>query len=286
MSSASSDALQNEGMHEVPVTGQGAVRDLASAVGQGLRDGKRHWAGQFYGTITVQLRMLYGRSRPVLPPSFMPKLTFQAVGFKNDDSDRVTMHAVNLILFGHHSNGQTDCPLAGQFTDTDGTCQLPNSSNDEFPPLVNQNTGNFSIHYIQASKYYRWIDLSTFRAVLRQRSFGFGIEHHLRYPGGAIDPTLRSRYGPTRLWVVWEMERKRYRVHARGERIFGDGVGKRWGGEIEGIWYLRRQYWPGTGIYLRAYDRQDTYNIRFEAATGRVEVGLKFGWEGGPHVWG
>ena len=35
----------------------------------------------------------------------------------------------------------------------------------------------------------------------------------------------------------------------------------------------------------RAYDRQDTYNIRFESATTRVEGGFRFGWEGGPLVW-
>ena len=271
---------------DVPVHGQRAVSLLASAVGRGFGDGKRHWARQLYGTIALDLRMLYGRSRPVLPPSFMPKVTLQAIGFKNDTNKRVTMHVVNLVLYGHHSNGQVGCPFLEQIADSAGTCPEPDPARiSGFN--VNTSTGNFSTHYVQASKYYRWIDLSDGRKVLRQKSLGVMLEQHLWRGAGTMDTNLAARYGRTRLWVVFERETERTSRRARIQIIFGTHgvVRRRFGWELEHVWYLRRRYWPGTGIYLRAYQRQDPYNIRFETATARFELGLRFGWEGGPLVW-
>ena len=272
---------------DVPIgRGQRKVRALASKVAhQPLLDGKRHSTGQFYATMALKLRMMYSKSRPVLPPSFMPKVTYQRIGFKKDAFNEATMHVTHLV-FGHHSNGQVDCPFFGQPRNEDGECKFM-TPDDVTAAAVNYLSGNFSTHYIQGSWYRRWITLSDGRTIQTETSFGGGIEYHLRKGHGAMDDDLRRRYGGTRLWasIAWEKP-SGISVRARGTIILGivrarpdeltpHQVSHRYRFEVEVV----KPFTNRHALYARLYVGQDPYNIHFEREGPRGEVGLRFDWE-------
>ena len=131
---------------------QGRMRALALSVEHQPPDEKRHSEWQVYGTVLLKLRMMGSTSRPVLPPSFMPKVTIQRIGFKKEAPWSATMHVTNVVA-GHHSNGQTNCPFRGQPRGSDGECvMIPVGAPTRD---VNAATGSFSTHYIQVSKYWQ-----------------------------------------------------------------------------------------------------------------------------------
>ena len=269
---------------DVALGHQGAVRALAFAVEQRPPDGKRHstcW--QLYATMVLKLRMMRTVSVPILPPSFMPKVTYQRLGFRKDGPTTATMHATHLV-FGHHSNGQTGCPFLGQRQRQGGECvEIPLGA-----PAgdVNYASGNFSTHYFQVSKYWRWIEFAP-TELPTGKTFGAGIEQHLPCKRGIDELSrpvlgkwgtmchLERRYGKTRLWATVAIDGQRHRFHARGMGIFGGEVRRPLWLEIEYV--LRLGDWPD--VYVRGYGGQDPYNIRFEEALARFEVGFTFTWE-------
>ena len=134
---------------DVALGHQSAVRALAFLVEQLPPGGQRRSTWQLYATMVLRLRMMRAASMPILPPSFMPKVTYQRLGFRKDGPTTATMHATH-VAFGHHSNGQTGCPFLGQpRRPGDGECLelAPGAPVGD----VNYATGNFSTHYFRSA---------------------------------------------------------------------------------------------------------------------------------------
>src|SRR5436189_3467039 len=96
-----------------------ATRRLLAAVKRPV------WGRQLSATPMVRLRVFNEESSPVRTPSYMPKATVQIARFRNrsaaDASDEdefskgpVEMWLVDVIPFGHHSNGQNGCLFTSQ----------------------------------------------------------------------------------------------------------------------------------------------------------------------------
>lgn len=270
---------------DVSVGRHSAVRALAFSVEQRPPDGKLHSTWQVYATMVLRLRMMRSVSAPILPPSFMPKITYQHLGFSKTGPTTATMHATHVV-FGHHSNGQTGCPFFGQPRRQDGECVeiAPGTPTGD----INYATGNFSTHYVEFSKYWRWIAFDPVAALPPiGKTVAVGIEQHMPCKKGEDKMSRRRlgqwgtmchlarRYGTRRLWVTVALDKPRYRLHARIMAIFGPEVTERYWGEGEFV--LRLEDWPDLSI--RAYGGQDPYNIRFEEVIGRFEIGFIFNWE-------
>lgn len=270
---------------DLPLGGQRKVRALAAKVARLPPDGKRHSTGQFYATMALRLRMMYSKSRPVLPPSFMPKVTYQRIGLKKEASTKATMHVKHLV-FGHHSNGQVDCPFFGQSRDEAGECEVM-TPEDVTAAAINYLSGNFSTHYIQGSWYRRRITLLDGRTIQAETSMGGGIEYHLSRGTGAMDGALRQRYGGVRLWgVIARDTPSGISVRTRVTIILGlvpprlsgltpHQVSHRYRLEVEAVKWLTNLH----GLYGRLYLGQEPYNIQFERGGPRGEVGIRFNWE-------
>ena len=256
--------------------GSRKVRDLALTVEEGGRDGGFHWTWQSYATMMLKLRMMRSRSRPVLPPSFMPKGTFQVIGLRKEAAHkrRATMHVLNLVG-GHHSNGQTGCTFSDQYREPTGGCISVREEESRDGRYVNFANGNFSTHYFQASWYIRRMALSSSLGLRSEASYGFGLERHFGGVPGALDDELERLYGRNRLWMSFARETKRYEYSARIMTMLGAVVAPFWA-EGEFVVYVAGR----NGIYVRAYRGQDPYNIQFAEPIARFEIGLTFGWEG------
>ena len=210
---------------DVALGGHSRARALAFSVEQRPPGGKRHVAWQYYATMVLRLRMMRTTSVPILPPSFMPKVTFQRLSFKKDTATTATMRAANVVVFGHHSNGQTGCPFVGQVRrKDDGEClEIPSGT-----PTggVNVITGNFSTHYSEFSHYWRRIDITS--NGVESRSLGVGIQQHWPCIEGADEFSrpifgrfgtmchIDESYGKTRLWVESLSERQGHALRFRG----------------------------------------------------------------------
>ena len=105
---------------------------IADAAGRVLSGGA-HWGWQLSTTPMVKLRMFDETSSPVRTPSYMPKGTVQLVRMRNlsradedDEAERykgpVEMWLIDVIPFGHHSNGQNGCLFTQQSRNAEGEC--------------------------------------------------------------------------------------------------------------------------------------------------------------------
>ncbi len=262
---------------DVDLYGQRAVRSLASRIAYAPSDRRRHHRLQIYASMVMRLRMMTSRSRPVLPPSFMPKATFQYIGLKRNSAKSIGMNVANVVL-GHHSNGQTGCPFFGQSRDETGECERVEVGENAPLPLINYLTGNFSTHYIRGSWYHRWTALAGTGAIRRQISLGVGAEWHFNGGSGAMNESLRRRYGGRRLQGLFAVDWSNgFGIRLRGIRVVpedNDTIDQLFRLEVEGVKNLRND----LAVYLRGLAGQDSYNIQFERGTARVEFGVVFGW--------
>ena len=275
---------------DVALGGQRRVRALAFATERSRPGDRRRAAWQYYATMGIRLRMMRTTSVPVPPPSFMPKLTLQRLGFKKESEKRATVHITNLIVFGHHSNGQTGCPLENQpRRRDDGEClAVPQ---EQEPWDVNQVNGNFSTHYFEVGQHWRTVSLSG--GELRSRTFGVGVQQHLpcvtgtdrlgRKKWGRFGTMCHvgKRYGKTRLWVAADTERVGYAIRMRFAWIPNGVRFPPVALELEYVKYLREL----PDVYVRFYGGQDRYNIRFDDRQSRLEIGMAFAWEDALRVW-
>ena len=261
---------------DVPIWGQDGVRHAALAVAA-ERNNHTQWAAQVYFAMMIRLRMLHGPSNPVPPPSFVPKTTLQLLGFHSVGRarNRTSMTAIDLT-FGHHSNGQTDCPFLEQAADDDDNC-IPLFADDISGAEINRVSGNFSTHYFQSRVHHQLRG----RSIPWQAIFGGGFEHHLTTENGSrgsLRRDLAERYGRTRIWGSAEGGYKG--VHFRGWAgwiIHGSVVRRKWMGGLEVLVYVKSN--PDIGAYIRTSGGQDMYNINFESEVGgSVDVGLVFNW--------
>ena len=269
---------------DVPLWGQSGVRDLDQSA---LKDAERRWASQGYATMMLRLRMLATTSAPVAPPSFMPKFTYQGVGFKR--GHRLNSMVVINAVFGHHSNGQSGCSLVNQVFEEivvddgrkHGVC-LPAPESTDVTSALNVATGNFSTHYIQASAYHRLIRVARGPGQPAEIFYGIAIEQHQFGMKGAISAELAERYGMTQiesvvgtsLGSVWIFDRVDGRLSYR--HVLGDVTINR---AVAAEYFLYFRARPDVGLFFRTYSGRDYYNINFEQYLRRIEIGLTFNWE-------
>ena len=257
---------------DVPIWGQNGVRRAARAA---ERNAGTQWAPQVYATMMLRLRMLHGQSKPVPPPSFMPKGTLQLLVFHAvaPGESHASTTAIDLT-FGHHSNGQTGCPFLDQALDGAGDC-VPLSS-DVIPVAeINSKSGNFSTHYLRARVQRRR------RGNNWQATWGVGVEWHpstLTGRGGTLRQALAERYGRTRTWFTGDVGLGP--VYFRGWAggiSHGSALRNRLVGGLEVFVYLKND--PDVAFYLGKRTGQDIYNINFESDVGLpLAFGLTFGW--------
>ena len=239
--------LEAQIVGDIGLGGQGRVRALAAAV-ERRRDGRFHWTWQAYATMLLRLRMMKSRSRPVLPPSFMPKGTFQVMAFRRDARrERATM-LVGHFVFGHHSNGQTGCSFLDQIETATGECLAVSDAPPRSRQYLNYANGNFSTHYVQAGLYLRKLALASELAVRSETSYGAGLEWHLPCVPGALCE-LEALYGRKRVWLSVVRETGSYEYGLRVMRILNDdAIARLW---LEGE--LVRHIGGRLGIYMRGY---------------------------------
>lgn len=281
------------------------VDNFRGALDNALDSKKRHFAYTVFGTFLTRLRMFDEASNPVRTPSYMPKATIQLAWMKNV-SDRdpeaepvefikgpIDMWLVNVIPFGHHSNGQNGC-LFVQQTRIDGECQPqpPPSTN---PEDVNRENGSFSTNYIRMGLEYRRMylvgDYPEEQRAVSQREWGIGGSLELNpsgYIGGAISDTLQPLYGPTRYRITADVVAGNWRFPV----LRKVNCGRAWtdasltfitgaaptvdtvATSIEAA--CLPEGWGGAGVFVRYYRGQDYYNAAFLENINRLQFGLTF----------
>jgi len=265
-----------------------ATRRLLAAVRRPV------WGWQLSATPMVRLRVFNEESSPVRTPSYMPKATVQIARFKNlstaDPSDEgefsrgpIEMWLVDVIPFGHHSNGQKGCLFTSQSRDAAGVCvesARPQSR------AINTTDGSFSTNYVEALMRYGRMSLDSERAPEGEYATrwewraGAGVQFNPRgYLFGAIDDELAEVYGTTRVIVEAAVARRdewrcgRAEAGLRLQYLHDAPVGlPSLTTKAEAECLPRR--WGGTGLFLRFYRGQDYYNLGFAEAISRLQVGF------------
>jgi hypothetical protein len=280
------------------------VDNFGRALDDVLDSKKRHFAYAVFGTFLTRLRMFDEESNPVRTPSYMPKGTIQLAWLKNrstKDSQAdpleflkgpIEMWLVNVIPFGHHSNGQNGCLFIEQ-TRIEGKCQ-PQTPASTRPEDVNREDGSFSTNYIRMGLEYRRLHLvgnypEELRAV-SQREWGIGGSLELNpsgYIGGAISDTLRPLYGPTRFRVTADVVAGNWRppvwrrlncgrAWVDGSATFIRGAAS----SVDNVFTVEAAClpagWGGAGLFVRYYRGQDYYNAAFLENINRLQFGVTF----------
>ncbi|WP_371745689.1 hypothetical protein [Myxococcus sp. CA033] len=229
-------------------------------------------------TPNIRLRMLAQESSPVIPPSFMPKLTLQAAHLWKpwlDDQGKPRRMALSFInvSVGHYSNGQAGCFYANQ-SEAEGGCA---SVEGELP--LNETSGDFSTNFIRLEAQFRLIE----NIDLARRSawsFGVGafIERNSSLAFGGITPEMREVYGDGHVGFGLLVERlwfeHRFRVEGNVNGPFGETPGQRWTFNVEAAALPR--WGAGFGAFVRYVHGQDYLNILFLEPVSLVQFGLIF----------
>ena len=265
----------------------------------------RVFAYSVFGTFLTRLRMFDEESSPVRTPSYMPKATIQLAWLKNrsagssDDEQflrgPIEMWLVNVIPFGHHSNGQNGCLFVEQVR-IEGECE-PQQPAVDGPEDVNTENGSFSTNYIRFGLEYRRLhpegnDPEDIRAVTR-REWGVGGSIELNpsgYIGGSISDSLKPLYGATRFRVTADVASGNWRAPI--PLLNRVNCGRAWAGGF--LMFVRDaapvvddvtlaveaaclpSRWGGAGLFVRYYRGQDYYNAAFLENISRLQFGLTF----------
>jgi len=268
-------------------------------------DRPRVFAYSVFGTFLTRLRMFNETSNPVRTPSYMPKATIQMAWLKNRSARAaadeqflrgpVEMWLVNVIPFGHHSNGQNGCLFVQQARIND-ECE-PQEIAVAGPQDVNVENGSFSTNYIRAGLEYRRLypdgdDPIDLRAITR-REWGIGGSIELNpsgYVGGSISDTLKHLYGATRYRVTADIAAGNWRAPIPLlDRV---NCGRAW---VDGSVMFISEHapsvddvataveaaclpagWGGAGLFIRFYRGQDYYNAAFMENIARLQFGVTF----------
>ena len=257
-------------------------------------DKKPVWGWQISATPMVKLRMFDETSNPVRTPSYMPKGTFQMARFQNlsratdpDDEEfnrgPIGVWLVDVIPFGHHSNGQNGCLFMFQARDANGDCvdagAIPSRT-------INRIDGSFSTNYIEATVHYGRLHLDSEGAPDAEYASrwewraGGGFQLNPKgYLGGSIDDELAELYGPTRLIFEGMAARRdawrcgRVSVDVRIQYIHdAAGALPDVATRAEAVCFPKA--WGGAGLFVRAYRGQDYYNLGFSEGITRLQFGI------------
>jgi hypothetical protein len=236
-------------------------------------------------------------SAPVQTLSFMPKLNFQFFRLPRKPADAPWPDAFwmkgTLFVWGHHSNGQTQCIYDPTKLDGAPDCKGPADPADV---QVNYPNGSFSTNYLK---------LALFLVKMRLRPappVAAGIVQRVTYskttiaaslevnpprvpPGGSLDEPARSLYGPTRVGVLVEHEQRTsrrgflagsYRLTGIAEFIDKTTAAgsSRWRLTAEAA--FEPDWFRSGGFVARYIYGQDYYNLQFTRNISWFQLGLIF----------
>ena len=265
---------------------------IADAAGRVLSGGA-HWGWQLSTTPMVKLRMFDETSSPVRTPSYMPKGTLQVVRMRNlssadEDAEAelykgpVEMWLIDVIPFGHHSNGQNGCLFTEQSRNAEDECV---SAAGTTPVTINKIDGSFSTNYVDAALFYGRMHLTSRAdapeyATAWEWRIGGGIQlNPSGFLGGGIDDELKDIYGQTRFFLEGMAARRDFWRCGRAEgqlqlQYIQDTPASLPAVKtmVEGSCLPKR--WGGTGLFVKFYRGQDYYNLGFAESITRLQFGF------------
>lgn len=228
-------------------------------------------------TPMIRLRMLSEKSSPIIPPSFMPKLTLQLIHLRPLAMPAGALHtamAVGLnLIVGHYSNGETGCFYAGQSgSDPDCTPQpghLP----------LNERTGSFSTNYLRTELHgLLGLDVDAESRSAWVLLGGLGVEVNSSIGPGGMTEDQRPIYGDGHLWARAGAQRNwsghRLQLSAAVSKPFGESPNQ---GATTTVELSMVPRWAGGfGGLIRWVHGQDDYNILFLEHANLWQFGIVF----------
>ncbi len=241
------------------------------------RDGFAHG---FVFVPRVDLRHGLGTSFPIRTPGFHPTVHFQFFIQSHPRAD-LRVRWIGELLVAHHSNGQDGCLYRDQVAAPGSRCRFPDGKKHVGAPL-NHVDGSFSTNEVGLRAGAEWKLGSAESGWSVTSLFGLVL---FRPTLGGLDPETQAVYGIGRGEAQFRAGKRilaggaaRSEVGARlsFEGRFGKGkVQNPLGALLDGFWsFDAARNW---GPFLRAYWGGDYYNIRFDARSLIVGVGLM--WE-------
>ncbi|WP_255442861.1 hypothetical protein [Corallococcus sp. Z5C101001] len=229
-------------------------------------------------TPLIRLRVLNTNSSPVIPPSYIPKLTLQAAhlrllrGPDKDSQPRAVAVGLNAIL-GHYSNGAQGCFFANQ-TGTDPDCTPAEGS----LPL-NEVSGSFSTNFLRFELHGRLgfgVDPQRVSAWILGANGFYELNSSIG-PGG-MSHAQREVYGAGHwgLGLVGEraLNGTRFRLEGTFSKPFGETPFQRPTFSLEAA--VNPWWSAGFGLFARYIHGQDYYNILFLERISFWQFGLVF----------
>lgn len=205
------------------------------------------FSGNVSVTPKVIMKMYRTRSSPVKTPSYMPKITFQAV-WKSDAVD-----IFPFIIISHHSNGQ------GGETFTMNSEQLT---------VINKESGSFATNFIQSGYFF---SLPGFD----KHFLGISYEHHPVHGWWfGIDPAIqglysrkRMHYGYKYLGDIWQLDLDYTDLLDKPE------------GTPRGVFQATAKlkspvFKKSMWLFASYYQGQDYYNINFTNSIRQFKTGI------------
>lgn len=228
-------------------------------------------------TPMIRLRMLNEKSSPVLPPSFMPRLTLQVVHLRplavSGGALRTALALGLNLIIGHYSNGESGCFFEGQ-TGSDPDCTPQPGA---LP--VNERTGSFSTNYFRAELHGRLgLDMDLASRTAWALLGGVAVEVNSSIGPGGITGDQRPVYGDGHLWARAGAERSwfghRLRLAGAISTPFGESPHQ---GSTTVVELAMLPRWAaGFGGVVRWVHGQDDYNILFMEPVNLWQFGIVF----------
>ncbi|WP_426751194.1 hypothetical protein [Myxococcus sp. Y35] len=230
-------------------------------------------------TPAVQLRIVDTASDPVIPPSFIAKLTFQVAHLRPLAKPRREGAAVRSlalalnVIAAHYSNGESGC-FYGNQTRVDSRCT---PSEGQLP--LNEVTGSFTTNLFRMELHTRLaFDVKPdLRSAWIVGGFA-AIELNTSVGPGRITRSQRIVYGDGQ-WAAGLMGQRtwndhRFPLEASLSNPFGETPARRATLKVELGAYPR--WGAGFGVFARYVKGQDYYNILFLEPVALWQFGLAF----------
>ncbi len=241
------------------------------------RDGFAH---AFVFIPRVDLRHGLGTSFPIRTPGFYPTVRFQFF-HQSHPHALLRRRLIGELLVAHHSNGQDGCFYRDQTYPPNGRCRFADGKKHVGAPL-NHVDGSFAANELGIRG---GLDLQLGAPDTAWSVTGlFGLVL-FRPTQGGIDPEIEDLYGIGRVEAqlrvgkrVWSASPLRSEVGARlriDGRFGKSSVENPIGVLLDGFWsFDTMRNW---GPFLRAYWGGDYYNVRFDARSTIIGLGMM--WE-------
>lgn len=241
----------------------------------------------------LRIRMVNDTSSPVRPPSYIPRLNYQAFWFFQHEPTQATeprprdLTMVGLrASLGHHSNGQQYCRY-------DETRLVPREEDPSAPPCptggvdqLNVRSGDFSTDFLQLAGHVAWLTLDENRLEKQRYQVGLVAETNplwLDFLPGSIDEEEYASYGPHRLRLELGYGRHVEALRAWNGMLTADASVEVFSSTAPGVARYRVMAQGayvfdrlgGVGLFARFVSGQDYLNILYlRPAIHTAQLGL------------